>query len=410
MKRIIQTQERMKIKFNYALLLIALFVGFGANAQKFSVESMKMELDPTKPDGDRNYEDLVKWAEETKEHPKTSNDFKMWYYRGLTFLKVSTLNTPVTEKYPNALDLALEGFQNSMKTDVKKKLTKLAEGNLLNVAIGYYNRGYTAYQAEEYTDSYKAFETALPLMEYDVDGVLKRNNLTAEVLQQMMAYSAMNNGEDAKASTVLKELIDNGSSDPAIFSSLARLQLKGGDTTAALQTIADGKDLNESDKSLMNMELDIYLKQGKSAELIEKLDAAIAADPGSTIYYFARAISFEGLGETDKAAADYDKIIEIDPEYYDAYYNKGVMYLNKVSDIVASLDGVYKPSIIQAKEQEIAGWYNKAISEFETVFDSNDDMPLADKVELAGTMKKIYARLEKMDKYAEMKAFIVENE
>ncbi|MEN8731963.1 MAG: hypothetical protein ABF321_05250, partial [Bacteroidia bacterium] len=139
MKRIIKTQERMKIKFNYALLLIALFVGFGANAQKFSVESMKMELDPTKPDGDRNYEDLVKWAEETKEHPKTSNDFKMWYYRGLTFLKVSTLNTPVTEKYPNALDLALEGFQNSIKTDVKKKLTKLAEGNLLNVAIGYYN-------------------------------------------------------------------------------------------------------------------------------------------------------------------------------------------------------------------------------------------------------------------------------
>jgi hypothetical protein len=36
-------------------------------------------------------------------------------------------------------------------------------------------------------------------------------------------------------------------------------------------------------------------------------------------------------------------------------------------------------------------------------------MPIDEKVLLAGTMKKIYARLEKMDKYAEMKAFVEAN-
>jgi hypothetical protein len=36
-------------------------------------------------------------------------------------------------------------------------------------------------------------------------------------------------------------------------------------------------------------------------------------------------------------------------------------------------------------------------------------MKLTDKVELAGTMKKIYARLEQMEKYAEMKSFIESN-
>lgn len=404
-----QTQKRMKIKFSYVLLLVTLFVGVQANAQKFSVESMKMELDPSKPDGDRNYEDLVKWAEETKAHPKTSNDPRMWYYRGLTFLKISTMESELSKKYPNATELALEGFTNAIKTDTKKKVTKEAEGNLLNVAIGLYNKGYVAYQANDYTTAYKAFETALPLLKYDVDGQLRRNNLTPEVLEQMMAYSAMNNGEDEKAKKALQNLVSKGSTDPTIFANLAKLQLKGGDTTAALATISEGKEMNESDKSLINMELDLYLKQGRSKELIDKLDAAIDADPGSTIYYFARAISYEGLGETDKAAADYDKILEIDPEYYDAHYNKGVMYLNEVAAIVEELDGEYKPSIIEAKEAEINQWYIKAIAEFEKVFEGNDDMLLADKVELAGTMKKIYARLERMDKYNEMKSFVDDN-
>lgn len=395
----------MTIKVSQFLVIMALFTGYSASAQRFSVESMKMELDPSKPDGDRNYEDLVKWAEETKEHPKTSNDPKMWYYRGLTFLKVSTMETEISQKYPNALELAHEGFTNAIKTDVKNQVRELAEGNLLNVAVGFYNKGYINYQANDFAAAYISFGTALPLMKYDVENALRRNNLTAEVLEQMMAYCAMNNGENEKAINAFNSLVDKGSTDPTIFASLAQLQLKAGDTTAALATVDTGKELNESDKTLINMELDIYLKQGRSTELIDKLNAAIEADPESTIYYFARAISYEGLNDIEKASADYDKIIEIDPEYYDAYYNKGVMYLNEVAAIVQELDGEYKPSIIEAKEAKINTWYVRAITEFETVFERNDEMPMTERLELANTMKKIYARLERMDDYNAMKQF-----
>lgn len=399
----------MKIKFSYILVLTVLFSGLNTMAQKFSVESMKMELDPAKPDGDRNFDDLVKWAEETAVHPKTSNDPKMWYYRGLTFLKVSALENELSEKYPNAMDLALEGFTNAIKTDIKNKVTKLAEGNLLNVVIGFYNQGYVAYNTKDYATAYAAFEKALPLMKYDTDNQLRRNNLTSEVLEQMMAYSAMNNGEDEKAIKALNNLVNNGSSDPTIFTNLANLQMKLGDTTQALATITEGKELNEGNADLTNLELNTYLRLGRSKELIEKLNAAIETDPENTLYYQARGDAFERFGDTEKALADYAKCIELNPEYYDAYYNRGALYLNKVRVIVEELDGEYKPSIIQAKEVEINQWYVKAIAEFETVFEGNDDMPMDEKVLLAGTMKKIYARLEKMDKYAEMKAFVEAN-
>ncbi|MDA0777860.1 MAG: hypothetical protein O3C19_02205, partial [Bacteroidetes bacterium] len=230
-------------------------------------------------------------------------------------------------------------------------------------------------------------------------------NLTGEFLEQMISDCAMNNNEDQKAIAVFDKLIENGSLEPSVYVNVSKLYLKTGDTAKALEAITTGRGLLDGDKSLINAELDLYLKMGRSEELIEKLDVAIADDPGNTIYYFARAISFEGIGDMDKASADYDKILEIDPSFYDAAYNKGVMYLNKVAKVVDQLNGEYKPSIIAKKEAEINTLYGLAIIQFENVFENNAEMKLADKLELAGTMKKIYARLERMEEYNEMKAF-----
>ena len=58
-----------KIRTNI-LLITFLLLGLSTKAQKFSVESMKMELeDMTKPDSDRDYDNLLKWAEQTKVKP-----------------------------------------------------------------------------------------------------------------------------------------------------------------------------------------------------------------------------------------------------------------------------------------------------------------------------------------------------
>jgi tetratricopeptide (TPR) repeat protein len=402
-----QTMKRIKINLTSIFMIaLALIIGTNASAQGYNVESMKIELeDNTKNDIDRDYTSLLKWASDAKEHPKTANSEKMWYYRGVLYLKIASLNNDLSAANPNAIRIALESFNKAIAGDVKEKYTKLAQGNLLNVAIGLYQTGYAFYTAGDYASSYKDFADAVPLMQYDVDGELKRKNLTGEFLEQWMAYSAMNNNEDQKAIAVFDKLIKNGSLEPSVYVNVSKLYLKTGDTAKALEAITTGRGLLDGDKSLINAELDLYLKMGRSEELIEKLDVAIADDPGNTIYYFARAISFEGIGDMDKASADYDKILEIDPTFYDAAYNKGVMFLNKVAKIVEQLNGEYKPSIIAKKEAEINILYDLAIIQFENVFQNNDEMKLGDKTELAGTMKKIYARLERMEKYNEMKAF-----
>lgn len=403
--------KRMKSKLTLTLLTALLIVGgqFSATAQNFNVESVIMELQKPVDDSEKDLTKCVEWITAASAHPKTSNSPKMHYWKGMTYLKIANANTDLTKMTPNAIDIALESFTKAMETDSKKKYTDDAKVNLLNVAIGLYNKGYGAYQAGSYSEAYDVFAKVGPLLAYDTEGQLKRNNLTTDAVGQMMAFCAVGDKDDAKALTAFQGLIKNGSTDPTNFLNAAKLQLATGDTAGALKTVQDGKELNEGNRDLINTELDIYLKQGRSAELITKLDAAIADDPGNTIYYFARAISYEGTGDMDKAAADYDKILEIDPNYHDASYNKGVMYLNKVSDIVDQMQGIYKPSELAPLETKVMDNYKLAIVQFEKVFANHDEMATEDKVELATTMKKIYAQLERMDKYNEMKAYIESN-
>ena len=402
----------MKNNFKtYVLAILASVIGIQSYAQNFNVESVKMELMSQKDDTDKDLESCLKWITEASEHPKTANDPKMWYYKGLTYLKIANVNSELTKTNPDALNIALEAFNNSIKTDVKAKYTAESEASLLNVAIGLYYKGYSAFQAENYSTAFSEFQKVLPLLKYDKEGHLKRNNLTSDAVEQLMAFSALGMGDRPKAKKSFQSLVDKGTSDPNTFINLSKLYLEDGDTTRALDIVNKGKALNETDKGLINMELDIYLKQGKSKELITKLDKAIADDPGNTVYYFARAISYEGLKELELAEADYDKILEIDPTYYDASYNKGVMYLNKVAALVDEMNekNVYKPSEIAKYESQINALYEKGIVQFENVFENNADMPENDKFELAQTMKKIYAQLTRMDKYNAMKDYIEAN-
>lgn len=414
-----QLKITMKIKQTIVMTLgLVLALSFTASAQNFNVESVKMELQSPVDDTEKDFGKIMEWLEAAKTHPKTANDPKMWYYRGVAYAKAAFLpayqkegsNSTINEEY---IDIAHEALKSCIATDAKKKYSNggsdrvfgSAERQLLSVAAAYYTFGSQAYNAQDFAGAFSYFEKTLPLLEYDTEGDLKRQNVTAEQVEKMMGFCAYGAKDFKKATKVFESLVSKNEKDPLVYTTYASVLVNQGDTTKALEVIEKGKMYNETDKGLINLELDLYLKQGKSAELIDKLNKAIEDDPGNTIYYFARAISYEGLEEIEKAAADYDKILEIDPTYYDAAYNKGVMFLNKVANLVDEMNekNVYKPSEIAVYEQKINDFYGKAILQFENVYENNGDLGDAERLELAKTMKKIYAQLSQMDKYQKMK-------
>ena len=81
------------------------------------------------------------------------------------------------------------------------------------------------------------------------------------------------------------------------------------------------------------------------------------------------------------------------------------MYISRCNPIIEKLEKVYTSKEIDPLEAAIDNNYKIAIGYFEKAFD-NPAMSNPEKKELAGTMKKIYARLKNIPKTNEMKEII----
>jgi len=66
-----------------------------------------------------------------------------------------------------------------------------------------------------------------------------------------------------------------------------------------------------------------------SPQSVEDYDEAIRLDPQSAEAYFKRGLAYLNMGQGELAIEDFDKAIRIDPEFAKAYSNRGYAYLNK---------------------------------------------------------------------------------
>jgi len=401
-------------KFTRSILLgLVMLAATAVSAQKFKVETVAGKLispvDRTSQEWFTILDECVEDIEMAAQHPKTQAFYKMHYYRGVTYLSIYREGSAEQKaKYSDALEIATKSFFACLETDEKERFRSFAEQKLLDCAIGNFNQGVVHYNAQEYEKAIASYAEALKILPLDKEGELKRRNITEQTLIQYSYYSAMAKGDNAATKGYINKLIDLGFQDPKIYMDLVRVYLAEKDTSNALKYIELGKDLAPDDVNLINTELDIYLKQGRSQELIDKLTTAIETDPSNRIYYFARAISYEKLEEPDKAEADYKKAIEVDPAYGDAYYNLGVIYINKCRPIADKIDNSQKMSEIEELEKEIDVLYIKAAEQFENALEYGEYEEAA-RTELMGTLKRIYARLiqtnsEYEQKYKDIKA------
>jgi tetratricopeptide (TPR) repeat protein len=69
-------------------------------------------------------------------------------------------------------------------------------------------------------------------------------------------------------------------------------------------------------------------KQGNTQEAIAQFTQAIKLDPNYTDAYNNRGNAYYDLDDYDKAIADYAQAIKIDPGDADAYNNRGIAYHN----------------------------------------------------------------------------------
>ncbi len=109
----------------------------------------------------------------------------------------------------------------------------------------------------------------------------------------------------------------------------------------------------------------VHAKTGRAFDGIGACDLAIKREALSrkdlAATYDNRGVMLDQLGHVERAAADFNKAIEIQPDLGDPYVNLGAMLIKK-KEYAAALDQINKGMDLGMSFPHL-GYYNRAISE-----------------------------------------------
>lgn len=130
-----------------------------------------------------------------------------------------------------------------------------------------------------------------------------------------------------------------------------------------------------------------YLKDGDACHekkdydcALNSYNKAIELNPQYVDAYYSRGVVYDDKGGYDQAISDYTKAIELNPQYAEAYYNRGFAYDNKGDHEQAIRD---YSKVIELKPQIVAAYinrgaayaqkgdYDQAISDYNKAIQSN---------------------------------------
>jgi len=389
------------------LLVIIHYSLFSAYSQSANVQSAGNYVKSKEYAKAKEYIDLAAANE------ATANDFKMWYYRGMTYLNIYRDTLELGKSNPDAVEIAAISFINSIKADKGKIYTDDSYRQVWLCGVGLYKRAAAAIQAADYERATRFYNLIYEIFPYDKDNNLKRSNVTSESVDKGLYFVALKSGDKEKARTILQKLVDNKFNDPLIYSSLSRIYLEQKDTIKALEIVELGLNRFEDNSNLINQQINLYIGLHRTSELVEKLSKSIDAAPENEVLYDVRGTLYQGKKDYDKAAEDYKKAIEIKPDYLDAYYRLGAMYFNQGAEMAKQAAEAANADHSKKGDEE----FNKAKEKFDLKFkEAQPYLEKAMEINLNKTedeqityrntmasLKQIYARTNQTEKYNQLK-------
>ena len=353
------------------------------------------------------FSEAKKYIDEAFETESTSNEAKMWNYRSKIYLKIA-LKQPELDK--EAVFKATEAHLKCLQTGKKGRIIVrkwTAKEDVLSglVQCGYklFNNAIAEYNAENYKSSLKHYAAIFDIIPLDEEDQLKRGNITKETILYNSFFSANKMKDNAKSKELLQQLIDISFNEPAIYIHMSSIFVKEGNTDKALEYLALGRDMFEDDQSLINTEINLYIKLGRTSELIGKLGEAIALDDENDLLYFNRGTIYDQEGDVVNAEKDYLAALELNPSSFGANYNLGALYFNQGVETKNKANGTSNNSVYAKLKKQADAKFAKALPYLETA----NELDAEDKNTLL-SLKQLYYLNGDYKKSEEMKKLIAE--
>ena len=345
------------------------------------------------------------------QNASTSDEPKMWMYRAQVYRAIAISHSALDE---NAIFKATESYIKCMQPHPKKKnkiiiYNKMPKEEVLEglVQCGYklYNKAIEEHKAGNYNSALKHYSTIFNIIPLDEEDQLKRRNITRETILYYSYSSTYKMKDNAKSKEILQELIDINFNEPAIFVYMCNIFIEEENTDKALEYLAAGRSMFEDDQSLLNAEINLYIRLDRTSELIEKLGEAIALDEENELLYFNRGTIYDQEGDIDNAKKDYLTALELNSLAFGANYNLGALYFNQGLETKNKASATSNNSMYKKLNKEADALFAKALPYLEVAH----DLETEDKNTLL-SLKQLYYLNGDYKKSEEMKKLIAELE
>ncbi|MBY0244612.1 MAG: hypothetical protein K2Q03_04060, partial [Sphingobacteriaceae bacterium] len=213
----------------------------------------------------------------------------------------------------------------SIDTLEKYRKIKL-ENNLLNTAKHNINilKQIKANRAIESKDFLNAFNLMKDLSDYTPqDSTLAIN--TAFCAEKIQYFN--------DELTYLIRSTNNGAKNPIIFKKIANLYVSKFDSENALKYLENGLLMNPFSPYLLNDYVNLLLEKERYQKAVELLESYIWQEKNNkSLYYLYGNLRQNYVKDYLKSENAYKMALDLDPYYFDAHYQLGLLYIEKMND------------------------------------------------------------------------------
>jgi hypothetical protein len=273
----------MKIKFLMASLLGLITVT--AFAQKGELSTAETEFN--KYDQLKTNKGMATLAKTSLTAAKTSIDKaaandktaalpQTYALKGSIYSALAIADTVAATSTP-LFTTAEEALKKAKEVDTKGEYKKMVDQANLNLAQYQLNKGVREYGDKKYDLAYKSFDYYRTVLPEDTNAIYYTG-----------IAAANSNNWDAAITNYNKLLTTNYSGKLRTYQDLSGFYLAKKDTAGAIKVLNDAAVKFPNDPAFSKRLIELNLQTGKQADVLAKIEGAIANDPkNKTLYYYA---------------------------------------------------------------------------------------------------------------------------
>lgn len=339
---------------------------------------------------------------EPKEKKEITRDGKLYeecIYENvtITFLNNAVDSYVETNKiHENPLPLALEALKKAQELDTDNKSTEKLKVAYTRLRSMFQRKGLEEYVAEDFKAAYLSFKTGVDINLMDLNKATIDTNMVFNT--GMIAAKA----ELTEESIIYYEMAkDIGYPEPSLYIYLKNKYFAKGDTVKGAAVLTEGFEKHSGNQDIVIELINYYLNQDKADEALEYIHLAQKSDPENISLMFAEGTLYDKNGDIEKAVEIYAKTTQIDPEFFNGFYNLGVIRYNQAQQIYKAAGEIKDNKAYDAKLKEGDEVLKKVIEPMKKCLELGQE-----KESVLDVLKSVYYRLKMNEEYKEIKEMI----